>query len=106
MIEPLRTLPQRDEDIGAYRPLAALSVASLAVSLMFVVLAIVLTIVGLVTKRPVLEAWLIAFAGLGVVMALAARWQLRLAEGTRAGQKMANWALSLSVLGVCVYGAY
>ena len=106
MIEPMRTMSNRDADLATYQPLAVMSVVAFVASCLFVGLVAILTLVGLITRKPVLEAWLIGSAIVGVLLSIAARWQIRISEGTRAGQKLASWALWLSVLGGCIYAAY
>jgi hypothetical protein len=106
MIEPMRTMSNRDADLANYQPLAVMAVVAFVVSSLFVALVVVLTLVGLFTRKPVLEAWLIAAAIIGVLLSIAAKWQIRISEGTRAGQKLSNWALWLSLMGGLIYLAY
>lgn len=106
MIEPMRTMSNRDADLANYQPLAVIAVVAFVVSSLFVALVVVLTLVGLFTRKPVLEAWLIAAAIVGVLLSVAAKWQIRISEGTRAGQKLSNWALWLSLMGGLIYLAY
>jgi hypothetical protein len=106
MVEPLRTVLDRDEDFASYKPVALLAVAAFGVSLLFSGLVIILTIVGLITKRPVLEPWLIPLAFFGVLLSIAGRWQIQLSEGTREGRRLTNIAWWLSIVGGCVYLAY
>jgi hypothetical protein len=106
MIEPMQTASTRDEDMANYQPMAVLAVIAVLVSGLFMALVLILTIVGMVTRKAVLEPWLIAFAVIGVLLAIAARWQIRLSEGTRAGLKLANLAWWLAIIGGGVYLAY
>jgi hypothetical protein len=106
MVEPLPSVVDRNEDSADYKPLALLSVAAFAVSVIFTTIVVILTAVGLVTRRPVLESWLIPLAFSGVLLAIAARWQIHLSEGTRDGRRLTNIAWWLSLLGGAVYAAY
>ena len=106
MVEPMRTLTDRDEDDGDYQPVNMLAVAAVSMAGLFLALAVILTAVGLYTRKPVLVTWLIAIAVIGVLLAVAARWTIRLSEGTRVGLGLANVAWWMCVVGGCVYGAY
>ncbi|MCX7700601.1 MAG: hypothetical protein N2039_06965, partial [Gemmataceae bacterium] len=106
MVEPLPSVVDRNEDVADYKPLAFLAVAAFAVSLIFTTIVVLLTGVGLVTRRPVLEPWLIPLAFSGVLLAIAARWQIHLSEGTREGRRLTNIAWWLSLVGGAVYAAY
>jgi hypothetical protein len=106
MIEPMSAMTNRDQDVTNYKPLAVMAVVAFVAAALFVGLIVILTLVGLVSRKPVLEAWLIGFAIIGVLLSIAARWQIRISEGTRAGEKLAKWALWLSVIGGCIYVAY
>ncbi len=106
MVQPMQAMTNRDQDLGNYKPLAVMAVVAFVAAAFFVGLVVILTLVGLVSRKPVLEAWLIGFAIIGVLMSIAARWQIRISEGTRAGEKLAKWALWLSVIGGCIYVAY
>src|SRR5262245_52918814 len=106
MIQPMQTTATRDDDVANYQPMAILAVVAIIVSGLFMALAVVLTIVGMVTRRAVLEPWLVIFAVIGVLLAIAARWQIRLSEGTKAGLKLASAAWWLAIIGGCVYAAY
>jgi hypothetical protein len=110
MADTPRTLtpaPAVTPDAAAtYRPVSGLAVAALGVA---VLAAVVIVIAGVAAKlkgRPVLLPSLFLLAGLGLALSLTARWQIRRAEGTRAGIKLANWGLWLSLLFGLGYAAY
>ncbi|MFL5341130.1 MAG: hypothetical protein ACJ8F7_13365 [Gemmataceae bacterium] len=67
---------------------------------------VILTVIGLYTRKPVLELWLALVAIGGVIASIAARWQIHNSEGTLAGRGMAKLAMGLSVVFGCVYVAY
>ncbi len=106
MIEAPRTTSDRNEDAASYRPVALLAIASFAVSAFFCALIVLLTLVGLISRKPFLEPWLIPLAFAGVALAVAARWQISLSEGTREGRRIANLAWWLGLIGGCLYAAY
>src|SRR5262245_4030090 len=107
MAPPTRPLlADRDQDIGHYQPLSNLAIAALAVVGFFTALVIALTVVGLLTRKPVLEPVVILLDVVGLALALVARWQIRTSEGTRAGMKLTRWALGLGIVFGCVYVAY
>ena len=106
MVEPMRAVMSRDEDEGGYKPLAFLAVVAFGVSLLFSIVSVTLTIVALVTRRQLLEAWLIPLAFIGVLLSIAGRWQIQRSEGAREGRRLTNIAWWLSLIGGCVYTAY
>jgi hypothetical protein len=106
MVEPLPSVVDRQEDTADYKPLALLSVVAFANSVLFTTIVVILTLVGLFSRRPVLEQWIIPFAFSGVLLAIAARWQIHLSEGTREGRRLTNIAWWLSLIGGAVYAAY
>src|SRR2546430_539831 len=107
MVEPLRqAVLDRDQDAQNYKPLALFAVAAFAVSALFTTVIVVLTVWGLITRKPLMEPWLIPVAFSGVVLSVAARWQIALSEGTREGQRLARIAWWLSLIGGAMYTAY
>ena len=106
MATTIRSLSDTSADSGRYQPMSLFSVLAIVAAGLYTVLVLILTVVGLYTRKPVLELWLVLFAGVGIITAIAARWQISNSEGTLAGRKMANWALVISILVGCVYVAY
>ncbi len=106
MVEPMRAVMSRDEDEGNYKPLAFLAVVAFGVSLLFSIISVTLTIVALVTRRQLLEAWLIPLAFIGLLLSIAGRWQVQLSEGAREGRRLINIAWWMSLVGGCIYAAY
>jgi hypothetical protein len=94
------------EDAVKYQPMSMLAILAICVSGAFAIVMLSLTVAGLFTHKPVLEPLLILLSLIGVVLAVAARWQIRNAEGTLAGGRLANIALWLSVFVGCCYLAY
>lgn len=106
MATTLRSLDDRTDDAGRYQPLSLFSILALIVAVIFTVLVVTLTAVGLYTRKPVLELWLVLLACCGILGAGAAHWQISNSEGTLAGRGMAKVALWLSIIFGCVYVAY
>ncbi len=98
--------PATPDAAASYRPVSGLAIAALAVS---VLAAVIISIVGIVAKvkgKAVLSQPLLLLAGLGLVLAFLARWQIRRSEGTRVGLGLANAAWWLSLLFGAGYGAF
>src|SRR5262249_34595911 len=107
MVEPLRpAVLDRDQDAQSYKPLALFAVAAFTVSGLFTTIVVILTVWGLVTRKPFMEAWLIPVAFSGVLLSIAARWQISLSEGTREGLRLSKIAWWLSLVGGVMYTAY
>jgi hypothetical protein len=107
MAEPFRpAVLDRDQDVQNYKPLALFAVAAFAVSALFTTIIVVLTVWGLITRKPFMEAWLIPVAFSGVLLSIAGRWQISLAEGTREGLRLTKIAWWLSLVGGAMYTAY
>src|SRR5262249_11643416 len=107
MVEPLRpAVLDRDQDAQNYKPLALFAVAAFVVSVLFSGVIIVLTVWGLITRKPFMEPWLIPLAFSGVLLSIAARWQITLSEGTRDGLRLTKIAWWLSLVGGAMYTAY
>src|SRR5947209_6849434 len=101
----VRPAPLRDE-AASYRPVSGLAVAALFVTAVAAVTVVVLWVIARVRGRPVL-AWQALFvAAVGLGLAVAARWRLWRAEGTRTGLGLARVATWLGVLSFGAYGAY
>jgi hypothetical protein len=86
--------------------MSLLAILAICVAGGFGIVVLTLTGVGMVTRRPVLEPLLILLAVVGVVLAVAARWQIKNAEGTIAGTGLAKTAFWLSIVVGCCYLAY
>ena len=96
----------RDQGIGQYQPLSILAIGAIAVVGLFTALVMALMVIGLLTRKPVLEPIVVLLDLVGLGLALVARWQIQTSEGTRAGLKLTRWALGLGIVFGCVYMAY
>src|SRR5262249_19842114 len=107
MVEPLRpAVLDRDQDAQDYKPLALFAVVAFVVSVLFSSVIVVLTVYGLITRKPFMEAWLIPVAFSGVLLSIAARGQISLSGGPRDGLGLAKIAWWLSLVGGAMYTAY
>src|SRR5262245_30916400 len=96
----------RPDPAAAYRPLSGLAVAALLVSGFGAVVIGILGIAARASSKPVLYPVALALPLAGVAMALAAKWHIRRAEGTRVGGGLATAALWIGVLFGAGYAAY
>lgn len=95
-----------DATAAKYAPLSWLAVVSLAVSVLFVVLLLVLGWLAYKASQPLLEVWLFIFPAIGIFLAFISRREIRNSEGARTGEGYANIAWwTCVVVGAC-YGAY
>jgi hypothetical protein len=108
MAEPTRVLtPEPSGDALVYRPLSGLAIAGLALSLVYTVMVVVSAAAALIEGAPFfLAGWTVLLAVAGAGLSLLARWRIRTSEGTRAGLKVAQWGLWLSVVSGLGYTAY
>jgi hypothetical protein len=108
MSEPNPVLtPDRPGEPLVYRPLSGLAVAGFGFAVAYAVLVVVGGLVALVNGDPFLMGmgtFVIPVAG--AVLCFAAQWQIRNAEGTRAGTALARWGWWLSLLLGLGYLAY
>ena len=93
-------------DRDAYAPISGLAVAALAVALLFALLAVVGAAAAYRSKTAFEDTWLLVFPPLAVVLAFVARRRIRAAEGTVTGEKYANLAWTVAVVGGLVFVAY
>jgi hypothetical protein len=98
--------PEARPDAPGYRPLSGLAVASLIVSGFGAVVLTVLGVAATLSSKPALYPTMLLLPIAGIVLALAARWQLRRAEGTRVGGRLAAAGLWLGIIFGGVYAAY
>jgi hypothetical protein len=97
---PLVTSPVAD-DAGVYRPISGFAIAGLALSGLYAVLVLISAIV-----RFFWPGYMILLPILGVGLSILAIWQIRTAEGTRAGMKLAQWGVWLGLLSGGGYALY
>jgi hypothetical protein len=99
--------PPRPDDLQVYRPLSGLAIAGLALALLYVSLVLISSVAGLVQGAPFYwPGWMVLLAIAGAGLSLLALRQIRRSEGTRAGAKVAQWGLGLSVVAGLGYTAY
>ena len=89
---PLVT-PQAPDDTSVYRPISGFAVAGLALSGLYTALVVISAIM-----RFFWPNYISLLAILGISLSVVALWQIRRAEGTRAGLKVAQWGLWLGLL--------
>jgi hypothetical protein len=89
------------DDAGVYRPISGFAIAGLALSGLYTLLVAMSAIMHFFWPGYMI---LLAIAGVG--LSLVAIWQIRSAEGTRAGLKIANWGVVLGLLSGGGYAAY
>lgn len=95
--------PTPDTD---YKPLSGLALAAIALAGLFAVILLGFVVVGFVSKRPIDEGWHLWLAAIGFVLAILARIQIRRSEGIRTGQKLADAAWWICLLGGGGFFAY
>jgi hypothetical protein len=99
----LQTAP--NDLVANYSPLSWYAMGAFVVSIIFAVLLVVLGLSAIIENKPFNESWLLLFPIIGIVLAFAGRRHIRNSEGTRTGEKYANWAWWICLLGALVYGA-
>jgi hypothetical protein len=98
--------PEARPDAPGYRPLSGLAVAAVIVSGFGAIVVTVLGVAAKLASKPVLYPSVLFLPIVGIALALAARWQLRRAEGTRVGGGLASAGLWLGILFGGGYAAY
>jgi len=107
MAEPTPKLPSNTTgNLPSYAPISWTAVASLIVAGIFFLIILVTGLDAFVRKQSLIQPWLLFLAVLAVVLAFVARRQIRAAEGTRTGEKYANIAWYLGVIGGLGYLTY
>jgi hypothetical protein len=89
-----------------YKPLSGLAIAAIALAGLFAVILLGFVVVGFISKRPIDEGWHLWLAAVGFVLAILARIQIRRSEGIRTGQKLADAAWWICLLGGGGFFAY
>src|SRR5262249_15110646 len=84
---------------ATYQPISLLALAGLITAVLFTVVLAAVGISALLTGVPFsLDWWWLVLPFAGVGLSLAALWQIRLSEGTRAGRTLALIGFWLSLL--------
>jgi hypothetical protein len=93
--------------VEVYRPISGLAIAGLGFSILYTALVVISALVALIQGEPLfLAGWMVFLAVLGACLSACALWRIRTSEGTRAGMKVAQWGLWLSVISGLGYTAY
>src|SRR5437899_2246144 len=108
MADPTKPVPPevRSDAEAGYRPLSALAVAALLVAGFGALVIAILGVAARASAKPVLYPAVLILPVAGVALALAAKWHIRRAEGTRVGAGLAGAALWLGILFGSGYAAY
>ncbi len=107
MADTARRLPPTLPPAGpAYAPIAATAVAALGVAGLFATLLVVLGGLAYTDKKSLIEPWLLFFPPLALVLAFVARRQVRTSEGARTGERYADMARTIALVGGLGYLAY
>src|SRR5438132_10354039 len=74
-------LPETSTEVGPYRPLSAVALASIAIAGLYAVVVLVFALMALIGGNPVfLPPWALVCPIVAVILAAAARWQIRHSE--------------------------
>lgn len=91
----------------AYRPISGWAIAGCGAGGLFAVLVAASTIVGLFQGSPVFfPMWVVVLPALGILLSLLGQRDIQNSEGTRAGGKIANAGLWLSIVSGLTYFSY
>jgi hypothetical protein len=98
--------PESATEAGSYRPLAGLALASIVVAGGYALLVSAFALMAIIGGNPVfLSPWALVFPVTAVILASAARWQIRNSEGARSGLTLANWGWWLGLIFGVVHAA-
>ena len=107
MAEPAPKLPSSTTgNLSSYAPISWTAVAALITAVVFFLIVSVTGLDAFVRKQSLIQPWLLFLAVLAVVLAFVARRQIRASEGTRTGERYANVAWYLGVVGGLGYLTY
>jgi hypothetical protein len=106
MADSTPALPETPTEVGTYRPLAGLALASIAIAGLYAIVVTAFALMAIIGGNPVfLSPWALACPIVAVILAAAARWQIRNSEGARSGLALANWAWWLGIIFGVVHAA-
>src|SRR5437763_5393574 len=106
MADSTHAIPETSTEVGSYRPLSGLALASIAIAGLYAVVVLAFALMAIVGGNPVfLSPWALACPIVAVILAAAARWQIRNSEGARSGMALANWAWWLGIIFGVVHAA-
>jgi hypothetical protein len=98
MADPTRVLPEPTAESTPYRPLSGLALTSFAIAGIYALVVGVFGFLAIVGGYPIfLSPAALVFPVLAVLLAAAARWQIRTSEGARSGMSLATWGLRLGL---------
>jgi hypothetical protein len=89
-----------------YAPVSWTAVASLALAVLFALVLTVTLYFGFRKGQLVIEPPLLFFPAVVIILAFVARRQIRASEGTRVGERYANWAWWIAMICGVGYGTY
>jgi hypothetical protein len=99
--------PQISTSDVTYRPLSALAVVGFAVSCLFGGIVLVNAAIAIKQGAPFFfDDWILLIAVAGFVLSYSGASDIRNAEGTKAGARLASWGMGLSLVCGLGYFAY
>lgn len=106
MADSTPAIPETSTEVGIYRPLSGLALASIAIAGLYTVVVLAFAWMAIIYGNPVfLPPWVLACPIVAVILAAAARWQIRNSEGARSGMALANWAWWLGIIFGVIHAA-
>ena len=98
MAESIPVLPESASDTGTYRPLSGLAMASIVIAGFYALIVLAFASISFVSGTPVfLPPWGLVAPLTAIILAAAARRQIRSSEGARSGMALANWGWRLGL---------
>ena len=99
MAESLPVAPEETSDAGTYRPLSGLAMASIVIAGFYAVIVLAFASMSFISGTPIfLPPWGLVAPLAAIILAAAARRQIRSSEGARSGMALANWGWRLGLL--------
>lgn len=82
----------------AYCPMSAPAIAGFLLAVLFAIIVVIMLLLGFSQGNPFFfEKWTLAVPAVAAILGFMGQLQIRRSEGTRAGIKLARWAIGLSV---------
>jgi hypothetical protein len=107
MTDPLPSTQTPPGEVLAYQPISLWALVGFVLGCLFAALVSICAVVGLIQGAPVFfPTYLVAIAGVGVVLSWLGLRHVQLSEGTRAGAKLARFGLWLSLISGLSYYSY
>jgi hypothetical protein len=98
MAESIPVLPESASDTGTYRPLSGLAMASIVIAGFYALIVLAFASLSFVSGTPIfLPPWGLVAPVTAIILAAAARRQIRSSEGARSGLALANWGWRLGL---------